>query len=144
MLSQLTSNENKLEFKFDTEVSSNKGNNYLITFYTEIDNYLIINAINKTDIFNKSFSNRFSTEKIKENKYMNMYDDLKEICNELSERIKINSLKIIEGIKTLIILISLPNAKIKEIKFELNEIQKNEKESIENLNKLVLEFKKEN
>ena len=144
MLAPPTPNENKLEFKLETKAISNEGNYYLITFYTETYNYLIINAINKTDIFNKSFSNRFSTEKIKENKYMNMYDDLKEICNELSERIKINSLKIIEGIKTLIILVSLPNAKIKEIKFELNEIPKNEKESIENLNKLVLELKKEN
>jgi len=117
MLSQLTSNENKLEFKFETEVSSNKGNNYLITFYTEIYNYLIINAINKTDIFKKSFSNKFSTDKIKENKYMNIYDDLKEICNELNERIKMNSLKIIEGIKTITISISLPNSKIKEIIF---------------------------
>ena len=144
MLAPPTPNENKLEFKLETKAISNEGNYYLITFYTETYNYLIINAINKTDIFNKSFSNRFSTEKIKENKYMNMYDDLKEICKELSERIKINSLKIIEGIKTLIISISLPNAKIKEIKFELNEIQKNEKESIENLNKLVLELKKEN
>ena len=32
---------------------------------------------------------------------MNMYDDLKEICNELNERIKMNSLKIAEGIKSL-------------------------------------------
>ena len=76
-------NENKLEFKIETEAVSNNGNNYLITFYAKTYNYLIINAINKTDKFKKSFTNKFTTEKIKENKYMNMFDDLKEICKLL-------------------------------------------------------------
>jgi len=46
---------------------------------------------------------------------MNIFDDLKEIYNELNEKIKQNSLKIKEENNSIFISISLPNSKIKEI-----------------------------
>ncbi len=35
MLCPLTPNENKFDIKWETEASSNNGNNYIINFYTE-------------------------------------------------------------------------------------------------------------
>lgn len=136
--------EKKLEFKFEKEATSNQGNNYLITFYAETYNYLSITAKKNSDRLNKSFSNIFPVEKIKENKYMNMYDDLKEICNELSEIVKSKSLDLIEEEKNLIITIPLPNEKIKEIMFDLYEQPMNENAEINELKNLILELKKEN
>lgn len=136
--------EKKLEFRIEKEASSDKGNKYLITFYAEANNNLLITAKKNSDILNKFFSNKFSVEKIKENKYMNMYDDLKEICTELSEIIKSKSLNLIEEDKSLIISVPLPNVKIKEIIFDLNENPINENDDTNELKTLVLELKKEN
>ena len=64
-----------------------------------------------------------------------MLDDLKEICNELSERIKNKGISLIEKDKILNIIISLPSSKIKEISLDLKENEKGEKEKINDLNK---------
>ena len=141
----LTSNasENKLEFKFEFEINSNKNNIFSLILSADNDSFLNIKAIQKNDLFNKSFSNEFSLDKIKENKYFIMFDDLKEICNELSDRIKTKEIKLIEKANNLIFLINLPTTKIKEITFELNEDQKNDKDQINNLNELIIKLKNE-
>ena len=72
-----------------------------------------------------------------------MFDDLKEICNELSERIEKKEMKLIENLDGLNFIISLPSTKIKEIKFELKEEEKKDKDKINNLNELILELKEE-
>ena len=72
-----------------------------------------------------------------------MFDDLKEICNELSERIEKKEMKLIENLDGLNFIISLPSTKIKEIKFELKEEEKNDKDKINNLNELILKLKEE-
>ena len=53
-------------------------------------------------------------------------------------RIKTKGIKLIENANNLIFSISLPSTKIKEIAFELNEEQKNDKDKINNLNELTL------
>ena len=65
----------------------------------------------KNDLFKKSFSNKFPTEKIKENKYFLMFDDLNEIWNELLDRLKNGEINLIENIEKLIISIPLPTSK---------------------------------
>ena len=105
--------------------------------------YLIIKANEKNDLFNKSFSNKFAVDKIKENKYFLMFEDLKEICDELSERIKNKEMKLIENANNLIFIISLPSTKVKEIAFELNEDQKNDKDKIKDLNELIIKLNNE-
>ena len=145
MLIPNKSTEEKEDFKLEIEAISDKGIKYLITFITETNSCLIIKAINKENIFDKIYSNKFSIEKIKDNKYMNMYDDMKEICLELSERIKVNSLKIKENDnKTLIIIISPPNAKVNDILFKLDETEQSINDNIYDLKKIVLELKNEN
>ena len=72
-----------------------------------------------------------------------MFEDLKEICDELSERIKNKEIKLIENANNLIFIIFLHTTKIKEITFELNEEQKNDKDKINNLNQLIINLNKE-
>ena len=116
--------EKKLEFKLEFEINSNKNNAFSLILSADNYSFLNIKAIQKNDLFNKSYSNKFTIDKIKENKYFFMFDDLKEICNELSDRIKTKEIKLIENANNLILFITLPTSKIKEITFELNEDQK--------------------
>ena len=73
-----------------------------------------------------------------------MFDNLKEIWNELSDRIKNVEIRLIENINNLIISVPLPTSKIKEITFQLNEDKKTEQDEINNLNRIILELKNEN
>ena len=66
---------------------------YEIIFKAQANSYLEIIAKPINDLLNKSFSNKFTTEKIKENKYFSMCDDLKEIYSELENRLKLKEIK---------------------------------------------------
>ena len=111
-----TSLKQELNFKLEVEINSNKNNSFGVKFSANSYSYLLIEAKQKNDNFmNKTYSNKFTIDKIKENKYFYMFDDLKEICNELSERLKTNEIKLIENKKNLILLINLPISTIKEI-----------------------------
>jgi hypothetical protein len=136
--------EDNFQFNLEIEAISNKNKQYLIIFNAKTYSYLEITAINKTDIIKKTFSNKFTPEQIKENKYMNIFDDLQEICNELKERVNQNSLKIKEENNSIFISITLPNSKIKEVIFELKEIENNAKDNINDLSKIILDLKNEN
>ena len=137
---ELNINEGNLGFKLNFELNSDKNNIFTITFTADTYSCLNIQANQKNG---KSFSNNFSPEKIKENKYFTQFDNLSEICNELSERIKNKSIKLTENNDKVNITISLPSPKIKEITFELNKIGKNDNEQTNDLNKLVYELKSE-
>lgn len=137
------SDENNFQFNLEIEAISNKNKKYLIIFNAKALSCLEITAINKTDIIKQIFSNKFLPEQIKRNKYMNIFDNLEEICNELKERINQNSLKIKEENNSIFISISLPNSKIKEVIFELKEIEKNITDNINDLSKIILELKNE-
>ena len=142
---QHTPSEKNLDFKLKIEANSNKNNSFEIEFIANTFSYIFIQAKQKNNNFlNKTYSNKFPTEKIKENKYFNMFDDLKEICIELSERIKTKGISIFENINDLIISINLPITKYKEIQFNLNEDKKDINQNVINLNNLILELKKEN
>jgi len=83
-------------------------------------------------------------KEIPQNKYFYQFDNLKEICDELSIRISKEKISINEGINSIVIFICLPSSKIKEINFELKENDKYDKELIEEfmslLNKQKLEI----
>ena len=101
---QQTPSEKNLDFKLKIEANSNKNNSFEIEFIAYTFSYIFIQAKQKNNNFlNKTYSNKFPTEKIKENKYFNMFGDLKEICIELSERIKKKGISIFENINDLII-----------------------------------------
>ena len=134
-------NSKIFEFKVEIEVRSNKNNLYSVIFTLEEYSFLSIQAIN--NINKKSLSNKFTLEKIKENKYFNEYNNLKEICNILEKNIQNEKIRLIEKDKTLIIVIPLPSNEIKAIHFELKEDELNEKEEYKDINKILLELKNE-
>ena len=143
MLLPKEDNNKNIAFKLEIELNSDKDNVFSLILNADNYSYLNIKAFQKNYLFNKSFSNKFSVDKIKENKYFLNFEDLKEICNELSERIKNKEIKLIENANSLIFIISLPSTKVKEITFELDEEQKNDKDKINNLNELIIELKNE-
>ena len=135
--------DKKLGFNLEIEIKSDKNNIYSLVLNADTYSYLNIKATQINDLFKKTFLNQFSVDEIKENKYFFMFDDLKEICNEISERIKKKEMKLKENLDGLNFIISLPSTKIKEIKFELKEEEKNDKDKINNLNELILKLKEE-
>ena len=137
-------NEKILGFNLELEAVSNKNKKFKINLNAETYSYLTVTAINKTDIFKQTFSNIFTVEEIKKNKYMNMYDDLKEICDQLEKITKSTLPTIKEENKSLFIIIHLPNDKIKECNFELKEIEKNECDIMKDMTEIICEMKKEN
>ena len=133
-----TANEKKIGFNLEIEINSDKNNLFSLIMNAENDSYLLIKAIQKNDLFHNSFSNKYTLKQLNENRYFALFDNLKEICNELSDRIKTKEIKLIENLNNLIFTISLPIAKLKEISFELNKEQKDDKEKINDLNNLVI------
>ena len=106
--------EKNQKFKLEIEINSNLNNTFCIIFTSDTYTNLNITAINKNDIFKNSYSNNFTVEKIKENKYFLMFDDLKEICEELSERIKKEKIQLKENNdnNNIILTLSLPAGKL--------------------------------
>jgi len=136
-------NDKKLGFNLEFEINSDKNNIFSLILNADTFSYLNIKATKKNDLFKKSFSNQFSVGIIKENKYFNMFDDLREICNEISERIKKKEIKLVENLNNLNFYISLPTTKIKEISFELKEEEKNDKDKIKYLTILMQKMQEE-
>ena len=132
--------QDSFNFNKEIELKSDKNNLYKIIF-TSNENNLIIQASSKNSLINESFSNKFSIEKIRENKYLSICDNLKEVCNELESRINTKDMLIIEEENNLIISIALPSIKVKEIKFGLIKIAKNENVKINELTNIILELK---
>ena len=132
-------NEVKFDFELKKEVTSQKNKKYLLIFKAENNLEISIKAINNDDIIQKIYTNKFHVEKIRENKYFYQFDDLKEICEEFSQRISTEKISLIEDTNLIIISIPLPSSKIKEIIFELKENEKSDKEIINDLVKLVHE-----
>lgn len=142
-MEEISIESNILNFKKEIELNSDKNNLYKIIFKAEDHSNLNIKAFGKKDLFINLFSNKFSIEKIKENKYFAMCDNLNEICDELESRINNKDISIKEKENNLIITISLPAIKVKEITFVLNSEEKNESEKINELTRIILELKNE-
>ena len=134
--------ENIIDFKIKKEITSNKNNNFLLFFDAESYSELNIKAI-RDDFVKTIYSNKFSVKDIQQNKYFYQFDDLKEICDELSDRISKENISIIEETNSIIISIPLPSTKIKDIIFELPENEKSDKEMIKELINLVHEQKEQ-
>ena len=129
----------KFDFNINKEAISDKSNKFDLLFKT-VDSNLDITATNN-DLIQKTYSNTFSVDKIKENKYFLQFDDLKEICEELKDRISEGKLSLIEETNSLILSIPLPSSKIRDAFFELKEIIKSDKDLIKELTSLVKDQK---
>lgn len=131
-----------VKFKKEIDLKSNKNNLFKVTLSSD-ENNLVIKASRKDSLIIESFSNKFQVEKIRENKYLSMCDNLGEICQELEGLINTKDMSIIENEDTLTVSIVLPSVKVKEINFLLNKEPKSENEKINELTSIILELKKE-
>ena len=123
-------NINEFNFELKKEIV-NENKKYIIILKAENDSELNIKAIN--DSAHTMFANNFKIKEIQENKYFIQFDNLKEVCKELSERIDKEKIIICEDINSLLITVPLPSSKIKEINFKL-------KKSEENINNKNIDF----
>ena len=136
---EINKNNSNFEFKLEIETKSNNNYLYSIFFSSEDNSYINIKAINKVNNMRTIFSNKLSKKIIKKNKF----NSLKEICRKLKEIISKDTIQLIEKEKLLIIIIPLPNSKVKEIISDLKEEEINEKEEIKNINQILFELKNE-
>ena len=127
---------------FKVELLSDKNNSYSVIFNLN-NNSIEITANQTNDIIHKSFSNKYSFEEIRKNKYFLQFDTLEEILDELKERINNNKIIIKENEDNLIINIPLPSSKNKEIIFELKRIMKGNNDRVNELTDLIMKFNKE-
>ena len=107
--------ENEFNFELKKEVTTDKNKKYIFLFNTDQSSLLNIKAIESDT--HKLYSNKFSIEIIKKNKYFYQFDNLKEICDEIRERVTKENLNIFEDTNIVTISIPLPSSKIKEIIF---------------------------
>ena len=135
-LNQLTGGKS-----FKKELKTDKNNTYLIIF--TLGNSLEIEANQINDLITKSFSNKFSFNDIRTNRYFLQFETLNEIFDELNEIIKNDKISIEESENNFKIKVLLPGHKNKEIIFELRIKNKNDKEKINDLTQLVIKQNEE-
>ena len=135
-LNQLTEGKS-----FKKELKTDKNNTYLITFILE--NSLEIEANQINDLITKSFSDKFSFNDIRANRYFLQFETLNEIFDELNEIIKNDKITVEENENDFKIKVLLPAHKNKEIIFELKIKNKKENEKINDLTQLVIKENKE-
>ena len=93
---------------------TDKNKKYILLFNTDQSSFLNIKVI-EGDITQKIYSNNFPIEFIKKNKYFYQFDNLKEICDEIKERVEKEKLNIIEDTNTVIVSIPLPSSKKRKL-----------------------------
>ena len=129
---------NNIQFKNKKKIISDKNNEFSVLFQSQSNSEIFIEALQSNNLFQKVYSNIFPIEKIKKNKYFYQFDNLKEICEELTERIEKEVISLNEKNTCIILSIPLPSSKIKEIIFELNEYaKKNDKQIIDEITLLI-------
>ena len=138
MIAKPTPLQNNIQFKIEKKIISDKNNEFLVLFQSQSNSEIFIEALQSNNLFQKVYSNIFPIEKIKKNKYFYQFDNLKEICEELTERIEKEVISLNEKNTCIILSIPLPSSKIKEIIFELNEYaKKNDKQIIDEITLLI-------
>ena len=83
-------------FKKEINLISDKKEEIKIIFESQTNSSILITAINHKKIRNNFFSALITLEKFRENKYFYQFDTIKELCDELNERIKTDNLRIID------------------------------------------------
>ena len=106
--------ETEFNFELKKEVITDKNKKYILLFNTDQSSFLNIKVI-EGDITQKIYSNNFPIEFIKKNKYFYQFDNLKEICDEIKERVEKEKLNIIEDTNTVIVSIPLPSSKKRKL-----------------------------
>ena len=129
------------------KLTSNKGNDFILTFKSIKSDTLLISAMFDDKVIKTFFESEFTLQKIQENKAFSIYDSIAEILNELLPLIddgKINLLEDEENeVKVIKIIFELPFKKYKNIDFVINEKKKTNKEQIDELYNIIIIQNKE-
>ena len=118
--------EEKPKVFINLELKTDKNILFDITIYYLSDK-LYFKGESKDKFPQKKYKKEYTLEEIKENKFFYLYENIKEIYDELDSLINNikdkNELKLFEETNKIIISIPLPSIKIKECLFEMNEIE---------------------
>ena len=122
--------------------SSDKNNTFNVEIKNE-SNAISVYAVYKGEIQSKEYAKTFSLNDLKTNKYLSFLESITEIYEEIINIInqRKEEVKIAEETSQITIHIPLERLRVKEIELSLNEKQKNEKEQINDLYKIISDLK---
>ena len=136
--SPLFNQDNSNDFNQKTfNIISNKENNFSLSISTIDSNTLLLYCEHKENLIFHIFSSELKTVDIKKNKYFLMFDNIEEIFNEFCYLFNNNKPSIIEDTNKILLFIPLSTSKFKELIIEIKEKEKNDKEKIEELYKII-------
>ena len=129
------------EKKFEIKTNNNKLFN--ICFLNQ-GNSLLINAFYNDQFTKFSFEKNFNLSEIQNVKLFTLYSSIDECLDEIFQGINSGKCNIIEESNFIILIVPLSNKKYNEIKFQIDEKEKNDKEKYEELYKFSINLKNEN
>ena len=122
----------KMKQQNSYSINSDKNHSFNITFQN-LNSIIGISASYQDDIMKHNYNKNLNLDKLKQNKYLGLCENIDEIYDLLTILLNKNQSKIIEQTKKIFINIPVDHVKIKEILFVVNEITKNDSEKINEL-----------
>ena len=120
-------------------IFSDKNNRYNIFIQSEMNTKIIITAIEV--IKQTKYSESYTLNTLKKNKYLSLFESIDEIFDELNDKIDKIRPRLLEEDNSLKLIIETFNTKYKEINFYLNEKEKNINEKYNELIVFINELK---
>ena len=114
------------------EVISNTNKHYFIKILNKV-NSILISCYYQKEISKTEYESEFDINYLKKVKLFSIYDSIDECLDEIFAGIDTNKTIINENSNNIILTIPLNNIKYKEIKFEIKEKEKNDKQKLEEL-----------
>ena len=114
------------------EVISNTNKHYFIKILNKV-NSILISCYYQKEISKTEYESEFDINYLKKVKLFSIYDSIDECLDEIFAGIDTNKAIINENSNNIILTIPLNNIKYKEIKFEIKEKEKNDKQKLEEL-----------
>ena len=114
------------------EVISNTNKHYFIKILNKV-NSILVSCYYQKEISKTEYESEFDINYLKKVKLFSIYDSIDECLDEIFAGIDTNKNIINENSNNIILTIPLNNIKYKEIKFEIKEKEKNDKQKLEEL-----------
>ena len=112
------------------EVISNTNKHNIIKILNKV-NSILISCYYQKEISKTEYESEFDINYLKKVKLFSIYDSIDECLDEIFAGIDTNKTIINENSNNIILTIPLNNIKYKEIKFEIKEKEKNDKQKLE-------------
>ena len=140
-----TNQSNEVIAQENFTLLSNKNKSFSLIIQNK-NSSIFISVYSQAEIGQRNYTNEFSFEELKKNRYLSIHESINEVYEEITNLIKKKNkdVKLIEKENKIEINIPLENIKVKEIILNLNEKEKNEKELINDLYIIISNLKQEN